>query len=191
MRTPKTTRSLQMETNSQKSIFLPDTNYKIKNIDKRKVFMHKILQNLKYLGPNNSTNNGTKRIYAPPAASEFKFQIPEAKKQIKTPNSKSPDFKSKVSKDTQSVNILQCASDDLVSRHKGEGPKNCYTPNEWSVTVTTIPSNPFNQGQRTSESLLPPDQSELTTGSAFPICRQSIRTTVLLPPFLLDAQMHT
>ena len=97
-KTPKTTRSLLMDTNSQKSIFLPDTNCRIENIDKKKVFMHKILQNLKYLGPNTLTNNGTKRIYTPPAASEFKFQIPEAKKQTKTPNSKSY-FKSKVSKD--------------------------------------------------------------------------------------------
>ena len=83
-----------------------------KNIQKKfpLLFMRKILQNLKHLDQNVWTNNGTKRIYTPPAASEFKSQILEAKKQIKTPNSKSPDFKSKVSKDTQSVNILQCAS---------------------------------------------------------------------------------
>ena len=111
--------------------------------------MHKLLQNLKDLSPTTSMSNGTKRIHTPPAVSKFELQIPEAKKQTKTPNSKS-DFKSKVSKDTQLVNILQSASHDLVSGHKGEGPKDCYTPNEWSVTVTTIPLNPFNQGQRTS-----------------------------------------
>ena len=101
--------------------------------------MPKILQNLKYLGQNISTNNGTKRIYAPSAASEFESQIPEAEKQIKTPNSKSLDFKSKVSKDTQLVNILQSASDDLVSGHKGEGLTDRYTPSEWSVLLLLHP----------------------------------------------------
>ena len=116
-----------------------------------------ILQNLKYLGQNVPTNNGTKRIYTPPAASEFELQVPEAEKQIKTPNSKSLDFKSKVSKDTQLVNILQSASHDLVSGHKGEGPMDHYTPSKWLITVTTAPSNPFNQGQHTSKSLPPLD----------------------------------
>ena len=60
-----------MDINGQKSTFLSDTDYMIKNIDQKKVFMHKLLQNLKHLGPNTSINNGTKRIYTPPAVSEF------------------------------------------------------------------------------------------------------------------------
>ena len=40
-----------MDINSQKSTFLFATDCKIENIDKKKVFMHKILQNLKYLTP--------------------------------------------------------------------------------------------------------------------------------------------
>ena len=139
------------------------------------------------------TNKDTKRIYTPPAASEFKFEIPEAQKHIKTQYSKFPDSKSKVSKDSLLVNILQSASDNLVSGYKGKGLTDFYTPGEWTVTITTAPSHPFNQGQHTSESLPLPDQSLLTTG-------QSVQTQytdkaselqVLLPPFLLDAQTHT
>ena len=47
--------------------------------------MHKISQNIKYLGKKISTNKDNKMIYTPPAASEFELQIPEAEKQIKTP----------------------------------------------------------------------------------------------------------
>ena len=72
-----------MDTNGHKSTFLSDTDYRIKDIGRKKVFMQKILQNLKYFGQNVSKNNKTKRIYTPPAASEFDFQIPEARKQIK------------------------------------------------------------------------------------------------------------
>ena len=52
---------------------------------RKKVFMHKISQNIKYLGKKISTNKDNKMIYTPPAASEFELQIPEAEKQIKTP----------------------------------------------------------------------------------------------------------
>ena len=98
-----------------------------------------------------------------------------------------------MSKDTQLVNILQSASHDLVSGHKGEGPKDRYIPNEWSFTVTIIPSNPFNQGQRTSESLLLPDQSELTIGLRVQsqYTDKASELLVLLHPFLLDAHTHT
>ena len=47
LETPKVTHSLSMDTNGQKSIFLSDTDYRIKDINKRKVFMQKLLQNLK------------------------------------------------------------------------------------------------------------------------------------------------
>ena len=153
-----------MDINGQESTFLSDTDYKIKNINNKKVSMHKILQNLKDLSPATSMSNGTKRIHTPPAVSKFELQIPEAKKQIETPNSKL-DSKSKVRTDNQSVNILQCASDDSASGHKGEDCRVCYTPNRWSVTITSAaPSNPFNQGQRTRKSLLLPDQYKFTTG---------------------------
>ena len=41
-----------MDINGQKSTFLSDTDYKIENIDKKKVFMHKLLKNLKKPRPN-------------------------------------------------------------------------------------------------------------------------------------------
>ena len=107
-----------MDINGQKSTFLSDTDYKIENINKKKEFMHKLLQNLKDLGPTTLMSNGTKRIYTPWVVSELELQTPEVKKQTETPNSKS-DYKSKVRTDTQSVNILQCASDDSASGHKG------------------------------------------------------------------------
>ena len=60
-----------MDINGQESTFLSDTDYKIKNINKKKVFMHKLLQNLKDLGPTTSMSIGTKRIYTPPAVFEL------------------------------------------------------------------------------------------------------------------------
>ena len=181
-----------MDINGQESTFLLDTDYKIKNINKKKVFMHKILQNLKDLSPTTSMSNGTKRIHTPPAVSEFELQIPQAKKQTENPNRKL-DSKSKVRKDTQSVNILQCASDDSASGHKGKECTDHYTPNRWSVTVTSAPSNPFNQGQLTKDSLPPPDQSEFTTGHK--VQSQYADNASVLPvqptPLLLDAQTYT
>ena len=109
-----------MDTKGYKSTFLPDTDYRIEDINKKKVFMQKILQNLKYFGQNVLTNKDTKRIYTPRAASKFKFQIPKAKKQGKTLYSKSWDSKSKVSNDPLLVNILQSATNNLVSGQKGE-----------------------------------------------------------------------
>ena len=49
LETPKVTRSPSVDTKGYKSTFLPDTDYRIEGIDKKKVFMQKILQNLKTL----------------------------------------------------------------------------------------------------------------------------------------------
>ena len=80
METPKTTRSLSMDTNGQKSIFLLDTYYRIKDIDKKKVF-YKILHNLKYFGQNISTDRDTKSIYTlqQPPSSNSRFLRPKGK----------------------------------------------------------------------------------------------------------------
>ena len=42
LETPKVTRSLLMDINSHKSTFLLNNDYRIEDIDKKKVFMHKI-----------------------------------------------------------------------------------------------------------------------------------------------------
>ena len=62
-----------MDINGQKSTFLSDIDYKIKNINKKEEFIYKILQNLKDLGTITSMSNGAKMIYTPPAVSEFKL----------------------------------------------------------------------------------------------------------------------
>ena len=69
-----------------------------------------------------------------------------------------------------------------------------YTPNRWSVTVTSAgPSNLFNQGQCTKESLPPPDQSEFTTGQEVQsLYADNASVQPVLPtPLLLDAQTCT
>ena len=147
-----------------------------------------MLQNLKDLGTTTLMSDGTKRIYNPPAISEFELQTPEVKKQTETPNTKS-DFKSKVRTQTQAVIILQCVSTDSASGPRGEDCTDCYS----STVTSAASSDPFNQGQCTSETLPPPDQSESTTGQevqSLYAANASVQP-VLPTPLLLDAQTYT
>ena len=105
-RTPETTHSLLMNINGQQSSFTSDVDYKIENINKKKELINRMLQNLKDLSTTTSMSDGTKRNYTPLAISEFGLQTFEVKKRTETPNIES-DFKSKVRKQTQAVNILQ------------------------------------------------------------------------------------
>ena len=84
-----------MNINSRQSTFLSNVDYKIKNINKKKELINRMLQNLKDLGTTTSMSDGTKRNYTPPTISEFGLQTFEVKKQTETPNIES-DFKSKV-----------------------------------------------------------------------------------------------
>ena len=70
-----------MDANTYKCAFPLDTDHRIKNIENKKISMQKILQNLKYFGQDVSMKINTKRIYTPPSASEFEFEILEARNQ--------------------------------------------------------------------------------------------------------------
>ena len=60
-----------MNINGQQSTFILDIDYKIENINKKKELIYRMLQNLKDLSTTTSMSDGTKRIYTPPAISEF------------------------------------------------------------------------------------------------------------------------
>ena len=79
-RTPETTHSLLMKINGQQCSFISDVDYKIKNINKKKELINRMLQNLKNIGTTTSMSDGTKRNYTPPAISEFRLQTFKVKK---------------------------------------------------------------------------------------------------------------
>ena len=60
-----------MNINGWQSTFILGVNYKIKNINKKKEFINRMLQNLKDFGITTSMSDSIKRNYTPPVISEL------------------------------------------------------------------------------------------------------------------------